>query len=625
LLSLGGGTVKAQEVRYDYDDANRLRTVTHADGSALQYTLDAGGNRTEVRATRGAGRIHFTSSTAAVSESGGSLNFEVNRTLSSYGTASVSYTTTDGTATAGSDYTARSGTFTWNDGDASPRTISVPITSDNVFEGNETFTVTLSGVSAGAVLGSAQVATTINDDDVVRFSISNLSVNEGGGNAVVSVTKVGASAFTHNVSYSSSNGTATSNSDYTAVSGTLTFSASQDTQSFNVSLINDAAYEGNETFSLTLFAPTGGAQLGTASAVVTIIDSIAPPNFWIYSNDVYENGGAVTLNVTKAGPTALTHTVNFATSNESAVAGADYVGTSGVLTFAPAETSKSITVQILDDTSYEGMESFLVTLSNPSGGAILSAANPATVRIIENEPVPSGGSVRFTTVSVGLAENVGSVALSVRRSSGSYGAASVVCQTSNGTAIAGVDYTAVSTTLTWANGDTADKTCTIPILDDATYENTESFQVNLSAPSGVSLGEWTRVDVVISDNDPTPPAGVLQFTSPGYSVVENQGSIAIPVTRTGGSFGAASVVCSTISAGATAGSDFGATTVTLNWANGDANTKYCTVPIFDDSIRETDCSIGWCFDEWFDITLSSPSGASLGDTIYTSVTIVENE
>jgi predicted MPP superfamily phosphohydrolase len=111
------------------------------------------------------GSVQFKSSTYSVEENGPSVRIYVSRTGGSYGSASVSYATADGTATAGSDYTAKSGILNWSNGDAADNYFDVPILNDSDYEGNETFTPSLSGAT-GASLGSPSATTiTITDDD----------------------------------------------------------------------------------------------------------------------------------------------------------------------------------------------------------------------------------------------------------------------------------------------------------------------------------------------------------------------------------------------------------------------------------------------------------------------------
>ncbi len=94
--------------------------------------------------------------------------------------------------------------------------------------------------------------------------------------------------------------------------------------------------------------------------------------------------------------------------------------------------------------------------------------------------------------------------------------------TANGTAPAGSKYTAKSGTLSWSNGDTADKYFDVVVINNSTYEGDETFTVSLSGASGAGLGSPSQTTVTILD-DETPPAGSVQFKAATYSVAENGG------------------------------------------------------------------------------------------------------
>lgn len=111
------------------------------------------------------------------------------------------------------------------------------------------------------------------------------------------------------------------------------------------------------------------------------------------------------------------------------------------------------------------------------------------------------GTLQFNTSTNNILENSSSFTVTVTRLSGSFGAASVDYTTSNGTATAGLDYTAVSGTLNWTNGQTSAKTFVIPLLDDIIYEGNETFTVALTNAVGASLGIPVLKTVTIIEND----------------------------------------------------------------------------------------------------------------------------
>ena len=331
----------------------------------------------------------------------GTANMAFTVTLSKASTApvTVKYATSNGTATAGQDYTSSTGTVTFAAGETS-KTINVAITGDATVEPDETFTVTLSAPT-GAKLGTASATGTITNDDAVvvapTVSIGNASKTEGNSgtsNLAFTVTLSKASTTAVTVKYATANGTATAGQDYTAAKGTITFAAGETSKTVNVAVAGDATVEPDETFTVTLSAPSG-ATLGTATATGTITNddvAVVPPTVSIGNASKSEgNSGtsnlAFTVTLSKASTTAVT--VNFATSNGTATAGQDYTAAKGTITFAAGETSKTVNVAVAGDATVEPDETFTVTLSAPSGATLGTATATGT---ITNDDASTGGT-----------------------------------------------------------------------------------------------------------------------------------------------------------------------------------------------------------------------------------------
>ena len=208
-------------------------------------------------------------------EVAGNATFTVTLSEVSENTITVNYLTSNGTATAGSDYTAiASTTLTFAPGDMSQE-FTVAVLSDSLDEANETVTLTLSGAE-NATISDATGTLTIADDDVApSLSIDDVTKAEVVGSsttATFTVTLSAASGQTVTVSYATSNGTATAGSDYTAVSATtLTFSAGQTSKTFNVTVLADTSYEISETATLTL-SSASNATISDATGTLTITD-----------------------------------------------------------------------------------------------------------------------------------------------------------------------------------------------------------------------------------------------------------------------------------------------------------------------------------------------------------------
>lgn len=257
--------------------------------------------------------------------------------------------------------------------------------------------------------------------------------------------------------------------------------------------------------------------------------------------------------------------------------------------------------------------------ANRSPGVRRFGGNPAGPEWSADTPFSgaSPGAMAFQAATYTAAENAGSVAVTVTRSGGSSGAASVSYQTTGGTATPGADYEGVSGILSWNSGDASAKSFTITLLDDLIDENNETVGISLTGASGAALGSPTSATLSITDNDPAPSAGSLQFSASGYSVNESGGSVTLAVTRSGGTSGSVSVSYASSNGTASAGADYGAVTGTLSWANGVGGTRSINVPVFTDALLEGN--------ETVNVILSGPAGgATLGTPAQAVVTIVDS-
>ena len=343
------------------------------------------------------GEIQFSSASYGVDEGVGSATITVQRTGLTARTVAVDYATSSGTATEGSDYVAASGTLTFGPGETT-KTLTVSVVDDSSVEDNETVNLTLSNPTRGATLGttSTAVLTIANNDVSFRFVDSNSSVSESSGTATIRVEKLGGTPGTVTVDYVTSDGTATTGADYSATTGTLSFSPGDPgIKIFMVTILNDSTPEFTETVNLTLSNPTNTSGSSTldppSSAVLRILDDDANVRFTVSSYEVSEAAGVATITVGRLGAITRTVTVDFATSDGTATAGSDYTATSGTLTFAAGVNSASFTVPITSDTVAEGNETVQLTLMNAVGATLVT---PSTATLtITNANTSTGTNV----------------------------------------------------------------------------------------------------------------------------------------------------------------------------------------------------------------------------------------
>lgn len=278
--------------------------------------------------------------------------------------------------------------------------------------------------------------------------------------------------------------------------GTFSFIGPSST-TFTYQLEVDGVNVGSPTF-VTLYSGEGGGG-GTPSATINNLS-------------VAEGVGTANLTVTLSQTSVSTVTIDYATADGTAVAGSDYQATSGTLSFAPGETSKSIPVVIIDDTATEGDETILVNLSNPVNVTLGNTQGIITINA--NDAVVPSISVNSVTVS----ESVGVATLTVTLSEASTSVVAVDYATANGTTTAGSDYVAATGTLIFAAGETS-KTIQVTVTDDAVTEGAETILVNLANPVSATLATSQGV-ITISANDTVVISGRLSVKSNGtYSQV----------------------------------------------------------------------------------------------------------
>src|SRR5882724_6918275 len=220
------------------------------------------------------------------------------------------------------------------------------------------------------------------------------------------------------------------------------------------------------------------------------------------------------------------------------------------------------------------------------------------------------GTLSMSWATGGAEQNLGVRLIAVNRRGGSVGAASVLCTTVNGTAVAGKDFTAVNRVVTWASGDAADKWCNVTISDAIPFTGQKTFYVKLSNPTGAPLGASTTTKVTIYGNK---GGGLVSLSAATYTTAQNAGSVKITVNRTGGSSGGASVSYATANSTAIAGTNYTSERSSLSWGNGDAAPKTFVIPISN--------AVPFTGSKKLAVAIAGAEGASLGATTSAIVTI----
>ena len=530
----------------------------------------------------------------------------------------VGYSTANGSATAGTDYSAENGTLTYPAG-VTAENISIPITDRSA--ATRSFSVTLSSASSNATIANGTGTVTIEGNTGTALTNPGISappnvvVSEADGYVDLPITLSAPGINAVSVTYSTGNGTGVGyvncgNSQiYENESGSVTFPAGVTTEVVRVPLLNCgiSLSTGFYTFFLNLSAVSGATLLdGTTQVDVTGTASAAlTPGLFVKNAVVDASVGTVEVPVLLGGPAgsalASPATVDYSTANGSAKAGTDYSTENGTLTFPAGVTAENISVPITDRSA--ATRSFSVTLSSASSNATI-ASSTGTVTIEGNKGTAQTSPDISAPPNVVVSAADGYVDLPIMLSSPGINPVSVTYGTGNGTGVGYVNcgnsqiYENVNGSLTFPAGVTTE-VVRVPLLNCGTSLSTGfyTFFLNLSGVSGATLVDGsTQVDITGD-----APGGATSGLFVKNAVVDaSVGTVEVPVLL-GGPSGSAqglpvTVTYATANGSAKSGTDYTATNGTLTFPAG-VTAENISVPVTDRSAATRS----------FSVTLSSAS------------------
>jgi hypothetical protein len=441
--------------------------------------------------------------------------------------------------------------------------------NDGVTEGNEALVVKLAAGAGYQVDAAGETATvalleTAPVSGHVQFSATNFNVaeNAASGHGTLTVTRNGGFETALTVHYSITGGTAVAGTDYTAVSGDLTWAENESAaKTIDIPIIDNAVPNNARNIAVTLTAPSIAGAIGAPALATLTIGDDETPGGTDFGGGNNNNGGgtpvvpltpgegtlqfaAADYSVSEAAGTAQLHvsrsvssvgvvSVSYYTLAYSALGGTDYQAGGGTVTFADGETDKIISIPVFDNATPQASRYFKVALQTPGNGGVLGALVESNVTITDDDggnggggnnnngggevvvPPANPGSFEFATTAVTVSEGAGVATLTVQRVGGTDGAVSVNYYTLAGSANSTTDYQYTSGTLHWAAGESQAQTIDVPIKDDDIEEPTKSFQLTLDSPAGgATLGSASVATITITDDEIVYHVGPnQQFTS----------------------------------------------------------------------------------------------------------------
>lgn len=458
----------------------------------------------------------------------------------------------------------------------------------------------------------------------VEFSQATNYVDfEGiGTSTAVTILRTGDTSGSSQVQVNITGGTAAAGSDYDGTSFPLlvNFGPGETTQTVPVPIINDTDDEADENITFSLSGSSIGAQ---STATLEILDDDPTPTVEFSQATPYSDlegvGTSTSVTLTRTGDTSITSRVQVSVTGGTATGGGtDYDDSSLPLlvTFDPGETSKTVSIPVVQDSLPEGTEDITFNVS-PVFGALIGSTNTAVLEIIDDEVPPS---VEFSQATAYQdSESVGtSLVVTLIRSGNTTGTSEVdVSLPGGGTATPTVDFDSAPFPLrvTFGPGETS-KQVPITILPDTDEEGNETIMLDVSAVSGTSIGSNIDATLIIVDDDPP----TVEFAQASFSDGEGAGtSQVVTLTRSGDTTNSSQVEVTITGGTATGGgTDYDDSTFPLTVTfNAGETSATVSLPIVDDGLNEGT--------ETVTFSVASVSNSNIGSTSTTSLDIVDND
>ncbi|WP_163421727.1 Calx-beta domain-containing protein [Flagellimonas sp. CMM7] len=382
-------------------------------------------------------------------------------------------------------------------------------TPNPYFNGSDSFIYQIT--DGNGTVTSATVNITVNDGNKnITLTNTNTTVSEGSGVALVTITIYGNYQVPPTITYSTSDNTANSGQDYTAISNNHTF-LGNDGEEFEISIpiIDDLIIENTELFNISVSSSSYNSPVNLNS-VVSILDNDGNAANGISVSDfnVNEDAGTANFTVTLNANVQGGFNVDYAITDGTATAGDDYTvasATGNIAFTGNAGEQHNVSVAILDDALIESTEDLSFALSNLSTNLINIIDGAATGTINDNDGNAANG-VQFDVTNIDIDEDAGTVSVGVSLNVDVQNEFTVSFYTTDGTATNALDYIGIprnTQTLTFGGTNNNNQTITVSIIDDIIIENSENFQVILTDISTnlVNILSNDTATVNIIDND----------------------------------------------------------------------------------------------------------------------------
>jgi len=571
--------------------------------------------------------VSITATDTSAGEPSNDGSFTVSRTGDTSSSLLVYYSTSGSTASAGTDYATLPG-YVYIYAGQSSATIYVDVIDDSTVESSETVRLTINSNTAYTIGSPSYATVTITDDDdipipVVTISAPDASAGEPANDGYFTISRTGDTSNSLLVYYSTSGSSASAGSDYSALSGYVYIYAGQSSASIAVNVIDDATVESSETVRLTI-SSNAAYNIGSPSyATVTITDndSVPPADGPIVTITAPDASAAEPANdgsfrISRTGDTSSSLRVYYSTSGSTASAGTDYVAIPYYIDFSSGQSSATIDVVVMDDSTIESSETVQLTIWDISAYDVGSPGSASVTIADDDTGAPQEAVVSISATDASAAEPANDGAFTVSRTGDTSSSLLVYYSTSGSTASAGYDYASLSGYVYIYAGQTS-ATISVDVIDDSTVESSETVRLTISSNAAYTIGSPSYATVTIADDDyQQPEQPVVTITAPDASAGEPANDGYFRISRTGDTSATLLVYYSTSGSTASSGYDYESLPGYVYIPAGQSY-AYVDVVVVDDGTVESM--------ETVRLTISSNAAYTIGSPSYATISITDDD
>jgi hypothetical protein len=398
--------------------------------------------------------------------------------------------------------------------------------------------------------------------------------------------------------------------------------AGQASATILVDVIDDSTVESSEIVRLTISSNSAYTIGSPSYATVTITDDDVPvetPVVTITATDASAgepaNNGAFT--VSRTGATSVSLRVYYSTSGSTASSGTDYTALPGYVDIPSGQSSATILVDVIDNSTVESSETVQLTISSNAAYTIGSPSSAAVTITDDDNDVPEDNIVTITAPDASAAEPANDGSFTISRTGATSVSLRVYFSTSGSTATARKDYEVLPRYLNIPAGQSS-ASLPVYVIDDTAVESSETVRVTISSDSAYTIGSPSSATVTIADDDDEPPVEnpVVTITAPDASAAEPANNGSFTVSRTGATSVSLRVYYSTSGSTASSGADYTALPGYVDIPAGQSS-AVIYVDVTDDTAVESS--------ETVRLTISSNAAYTIGSPSYATVTITDDD